>query len=275
MGLRVNTNVPSIHSQEVLRRNRLNLEQDSRAGSSGKRINEAADDAAGLSISEYSRGKNVSLGQAIRNANDGVSVVQVAEGGMQEIGNILIRLKELSIQAASATIGNTERGFIGMEVKQLKEQINNIAASTEFDNRKLLGMGMGDWDVQIGIDNTSNNRFSWSDLEATTKDLGVDWIDLSNIHSAQNSISALDNALDKIVEQRTKVGGMQNRLQSVIRGGLITDENQKATISRIKDADIAKVSADLAKESVLNQSAISILAQANTSNEKAIKLLQL
>ncbi len=276
MSLRINTNVQAIAAQR-----NLNLNHDAQNKSleklaSGSRIVRAADDAAGLAISEKLKAHIRSMRQAERNANDGISLVQVAEGGMNETGNILTRLRELSIQSASDTIGDTERGFINKEVKGLKEEIDRIALSTEFNGRKLLDGNSEALDIQVGIKNNDfEDRFKFNakNLTSTLKALNLEGVDNATKEGSQMNLEMLDKAITKINENRSELGALQNRLQSTINNLGIYRENLSAANSRIRDTDIAEETSELTKNNILTQATVSVLGQANNNAQVALKLL--
>lgn len=276
MGLRIATNIPSIAAQRTLMINHDNLNRSLEKLSSGTRINRAGDDAAGLAISEKLKGNIRSMKQANRNANDGISLVQTAEGAMNEIGNILIRMRELSIQGASDTIGNVERGFINKEVQGLKAEIDRIANSTEFNGRKLLSGVEQDLDLQVGIhNNPMEDRFTITTeaLNSTLNKLGLDNITTESKETSQNNLSELDQAIEHMNGNRAVLGAFQNRLASTINNLNIYTENLSAANSRIRDTDMAEETTELTKSNILSQANISVLAQANQSPMMALKLL--
>lgn len=276
MALRINTNVQAIAAQR-----NLNLNHDAQNKSleklaSGSRIVRAADDAAGLAISEKLKAHIRSMRQAERNANDGISLVQVAEGGMNETSNILTRLRELSIQSASDTIGDVERGFINKEVKGLKDEIDRIALSTEFNGKKLLDGNSEQLDIQVGIKNNDfEDRFKFNakSLTSTLGALGLEGIDNATKEGSQMNLEMLDKAITKINENRSELGALQNRLQSTINNLGIYRENLSAANSRIRDTDIAEETSELTKQNILTQSTVSVLGQANNNAQIALKLL--
>lgn len=276
MGLRIATNAQSISAQRNLgvtgSAQKSNLEHLA----SGSRIYRAADDAAGLAISEKMRAHIRSDRQAVRNANDGISMIQTAEGGMNEVGNILVRFRELSIQAASDTIGDVERGFIDKEVQQLASEVNRIAVSTEFNGKKLLA-GEGEvMEVQVGLMNDAeNDRFQYdtSKTDATMGNLGIDGITVASKGDAQENLTRIDGAITKLTENRAELGAMQNRLVSTVNNLQIYDENLSSARSRIYDVDMASETAELTKNNILNQAGVSVLSQANNNNLLALKLL--
>ncbi len=276
MGLRINTNVQSLIAQRNLGISNQKQQSSLEKISSGTRIAKAADDSAGLAISSKMQADIRSLRQDNRNANDGVSMVQVAEGGMNEIGNILTRFRELSIQAASDTIGDKERGFINKEVMQLRSEIDRIANTTEFNGKKLL-MGQGDkLEIQVGLNNSpENDRFTF-DLQkqnVTTSNLGVDDVNTLTKEAAQGNLAKIDSAIKNLSENRADVGALQNRLQSSISNLSIYEENLSAANSRIKDVDIASETSELTKSNILSQAGVAVLSQANNNAMGALKLL--
>lgn len=276
MGLRINTNTTSLNAQRNLKNS---TEQQSRALeklSSGERIVRAADDAAGLAISEKLKASIRGLGQANRNANDGISLVQTAEGGLNEISNILIRLRELSVQAASDTIGEEERGFLDLEYQQLKEEVTRIADTTQFNGRNLLNGQGGQMEIQVGIHNDPQNdrlKYIPENNVVTTEALQLTDSTVSNKLGAQENLSALDKAIRKVNGDRASLGALQNRLSSTITNLNISIENLSAANSRIRDADMAVQSSELTKQNILNQAGISVLAQANQKQASALALI--
>lgn len=276
MGLRVNTNTQSIAAHRALTATAEAQKRSIEKLASGTRINRAADDAAGLAISENMKAQIRSIRQDIRNGMDGISMVQVAEGGLQEIGNILTRFRELSIQAASDTIGDTERGFIDKEVQQLAVEVDRIANSTEFNGRKLLS-GEGDvLELQIGIRNNpelDRLTIDTSKTEGTLSYLGLDGISTADKTSAQDNLDNIDEAITRLSENRAELGALQNKMESSVNNLRIYDENLSAARSRIYDVDMASESAELVKQNILAQSGVVVLSQANHNTELALKLL--
>jgi len=276
MGLRINTNVQSLAAQRNLGLNSAGQKNSLEKLASGSRIVRAADDAAGLAISEKMRASIRSIRQATRNANDGISMIQTAEGGMNEIGNILVRFRELSIQAASDTIGDTERGFVDKEVQQLKSEIDRIANSTEFNGHKLL-KGEGEtMDIQIGLyNNPAEDRFVYDSakINATMDRLGVTGLSVITKEDAQNNLDVIDSAIKTLTENRAELGAMQNRVQSTVNNLGVYDENLSAANSRIRDVDMASETAELTKYNILASAGTTVLSQANQNNMSALKLL--
>ena len=276
MGLRINTNVTSLAAQRTLGQN--NAEQASTLNklSSGTRIVRSADDAAGLAISEKLKAQVRGLQQAERNANDGISMIQVAEGGLQEVGNILIRMRELSVQSASDTVGDKERAFTDLEYQNLKQEIERISQVTEFNGKKLLN-GEGDtYDFQIGIYNDDFQdriKFDTSMLNSSIGSLGVDGIAVSSKEDAQSSLATLDEAIQKVSGQRAELGAKQNRLSSTVSNLQVSTENLSAANSRIRDTDYAAETAKNTKLNILTNAGSSVLAQSNAQGQAALKLI--
>jgi flagellin len=276
MGFRINTNVASLSAQRSLGTNNRNSESTLSKLSSGSRITKASDDAAGLAISEKLKARITSTDQANRNANDGISMVQTAEGGLDEISSMLTRLRELSVQSASDTVGDTERGFTDMEYQNLKQEIERISQVTEFNGTKLLS-GEGDkLDFQIGVNNNEfQDRISYdtSAQNAGIDGLGISDMSVSSKEGAQGSLETIDSAIEKVSGQRSSLGAIQNRLISTSNNLEVTNENLSAANSRIRDVDYAKASAENAKNGILNQAGTAVLAQANQNGQNALRLI--
>jgi flagellin len=276
MGLRITTNIASLNAQKNLAVTQRAVNQSLARMSSGMRINQASDDAAGLAISENLKGQIRGMRQAGRNANDGISLVQVAEGGLNEVSNMLIRLRELGVQAASDTIGDTERKFIDVEYQQLKSEIQRISEVTTFNGRDLLNGTGGVIDIQVGTHNDSfKDRISFnaSAANSSLEALGVSAEGTATKEGAQTSIDAVDKAMVQVNAIRANFGAMQNRLTSTTANLAISDENLSAANSRIRDADIASESSELMRNNILAQAGVSVLAQANNTSQLALKLL--
>jgi flagellin len=308
MGLRIRTNVASLNAQRRLGQSTDALGESGNKLASGERINKASDDAAGLAISENLRADVRSLNQAKRNALDGVSLVQTAEGGLNETTNMLVRLRELAVQAASDTIGNTERGFLDKEYQALKSEIDRIANSTEFNGTRLLvgqvalpedmnsGANAFPLEVQISkdyytesdslengnptniirIDLQSLNAYSSGEnsLNINQSNAGEEVAGIDNKIGAQMSIGRLDTAITQVNEYRSYLGSIQNRLGSTIANLGVQTENLDTARSRIKDTDFAAETAEFTKMKILQQAGTSVLAQANQAPQVALGLLQ-
>ncbi len=276
MGLRINTNTASINAQRNLMGTKLGLDRSLERLSSGYRINRAGDDAAGLAISENLKAQIRGLKQASRNAQDGVSLVQVAEGGLNEVSSIMIRLRELAVQAASDTIGPVERQFLNVEYDQLVSEVDRIADSTEFNGTQLLSGTGSILDFQVGTRNDPNiDRLSFdaSKSDANTAALGINLTSVADKASAQNSLAAIDSAIISVSAMRADFGAIQNRLQSTISNIAVSVENMSAANSRIRDVDVAEETAEMTRNNILLQAGTSVLAQANQSSNTALELL--
>ena len=276
MGFRVSTNIAAINAQRNLLSSQNNINDSMSKLASGSRINKAADDAAGLAISENIKAQIRSARQANRNANDGISMVQTAEGGLNEIGNIIVRLRELGIQAASDTVGDTERSFIDKEVQQLKSEVQRIASVTTWGTTKLLDGTTPVFDYQVGLYNDDfEDRISFDAAEnvATLDALGLEGVDYTSKEGAQEALAYLDDAQTDVNGMRANLGALQNRLQSTVQNLLVAEENMSAANSRIRDTDVAEASAELTRNNILLQAATSTLAQANQVNGTALKLI--
>jgi flagellin len=276
MGMRVSTNVGAINAQRNLVTSQRVMNKSMSQLASGSRINIAADDAAGLAISEKLKASIRSARQANRNANDGISMVQTAEGGLNEIGNIIVRLRELGIQAASDTVGDTERAFINQEVNQLKQEINRIASVTTWGTTKLLDGSTPTFDFQVGLYNNSEDdriSFEASKNKATLDALGLDGLDYSSKRGAQTALSALDGAQTQVNGMRANLGALQNRLASTVDNLSVAEENMSAANSRIRDTDVALASSEMTRNNILLQASTATLAQANSVNQLALKLI--
>lgn len=276
MGFRINTNVSSIAAQRSLSVNNREAENNLAKLSSGTRITKAADDAAGLAISEKMKAGIRSMKQADRNANDGISMVQIAEGGLNEVSSILTRMRELAVQTASDTVGDVERDMTNMEYQNLKLELDRISQVTEFNGKKLLDGTGGQYDFQVGINNDAfQDRISYdaSRVNAGLDGLGVSELDVSSKVGSQESLSSLDKAIETVSGQRAFLGAIQNRLVSTSNNLQISVENLSAANSRIRDVDYADATATKAKNDILNSAGTSVLAQANMSGQNALKLI--
>lgn len=276
MGMRVTTNMAAINAQRNLIGSQRDINKSMAQLSSGSRINRAADDAAGLAISERLKGSIRSARQANRNANDGISMVQTAEGGLNEIGNIITRLRELGIQAASDTVGEVERGFVDKEVQQLKSETQRIAQSTKWGSTNLLDGTAGTFDFQVGIYNKAEEDrigFDASLTNASLDSLGLSGIDYTTKEGAQEALSLLDDATTNVNGMRANLGALQNRLTSTVDNLGVLEENMSAANSRIRDTDVAQASSEMTRNNILLQAGTATLAQANSINQLALKLI--
>ena len=294
MGMRIRTNVTSLVAQRHLSNNNKTLGESLERLSSGYRINKSRDDAAGLAVSENMRGKIRGLNQAKRNANDAVSMLQVAEGAMNEMGNILIRMRELTVQASSDTLADRDRSFLNREYVQLANEIDRIAATAEFNENKFFVADSDnprtEYIIQVGPNNTpiESNQDTLSinleGLKFTTADLGINTeseIGPKNMdeegpsrNDIAGKLTTIDDALERVASERATLGSMQSRLDSTINNLSISIENLNTSMSRIRDVDYASETSLLAKQRILSQSNLSVLSQANQLPEMALSLLR-
>jgi len=280
MAITINTNVASMNAQRNLGRTQGALAGNLGRLSTGLRINTAADDAAGLAISEKLRSQIRSLGQAERNANDAVSMLQTAEGAMNEVSGILTRMRELSVQSANGTLGSAERGFLNDEVTALTNELDRIAQVTEFNGNKLLTGGTTgtSFSFQVGIGATSSDTISATIKGVASADLGgvtggLGSVDISTATGAQSALSVIDQAISDVSSRRADMGSVQNRLNVTISNLGSARENLSAANSRIRDVDVASETADMTRNNILMQAGVSVLAQANQAPSVALALL--
>lgn len=277
MGLRIATNVQALNAQKNLYGVSNDISTTMARLSSGYRINKSADDAAGLAISENLKAQIRGFKQANRNANDGISLVQVAEGGLNEISGMLIRLRELAVQSSSDTIGDRERILVNTEYQALKEEIERVAQTTQFNGTSLLNGTNGVLEFQVGVYNDPlNDRISFdaSQGNVTLQSLMLNEVSVLTKEQSQESLAFVDEALAFVGSARATLGSLQNRLQTTSQVLATSEENFAAANSRIRDTDIAAESTNLAKNNILMNAATSVLAQANTQQQLALKLLQ-
>ena len=270
MGLRVNTNIFSLTAQRNLNNVTSRLQGNFSRLSSGLRIANASDDAAGLGISERMRSQIRSLGAASRNAQDGISLVQTAESALSETGSNLSRMRELAVQASSGTLNTTDRTTINSEFTALATEITRIADQTEFNGISLLN-NTSAISIQVGLDSGDSISLSNTDNDAAT--LGISGLSTGTAAAAQAALATIDTAIDSVTTSRGTLGATQNRLQSTFRSILGASENLSAAESRIRDVDVAFETADLTRNSILQQASVSILSQANVQPQLALSLL--
>ncbi len=305
MGLRIKTNVDALVARRHMEENTRKISESMEKLSSGQRINKSADDAAGLAVSERIRAQTHSLDVAKRNASDGISYIQVAEGALNEVTNITIRMRELSAQAASDTLGNRERGFLDKEFQQLRQEVGRIVETTEFNGTKLLssdsldpiqifvggsnrGNDMNDDAPDIDEDNNPDViSIDLKDLESLTKSLdGITKGDLSIVpddpdgratdlgSGTEELFNVLDTAVNDISSFRATLGSVQSRLNSTITNIDVSNENLNAAMSRIKDVDYADETAKFTQARILSQASMSMMSHSNTKSEMVLSLLQ-
>ena len=276
MGLRVSTNVSSINAQRTMAGSQRDIQKSFAQLASGSRITKSSDDAAGLSISENLKSTIRSYNQAQRNANDGMSMVQVSEGGLGEISNIITRLKELGVQAASDTVGDSERGFINKEVQQLLKESQRIAQTTRWGDQTLLDGSGKTFEFQVGMNNDDFEdriAFDASEQNASLENIGLDGFDYSTKEGAREALERVDVAQRTVNGFRANLGAIQNRLTSTADNLGVAMENFSAANSRIRDTDVAQSSAELSRNNVLINASVGVLAQANQQPTMALRLL--
>ena len=275
MAISVVTNVSSIRSQRNLAKVTQSTSQNIERLSSGLRINRAGDDAARSAISSQMSALQLGLKQADRNANDNISLVQTAEGALNEVGGIVTRMRELAVQSANeGTMDTTERGYLQQEFNILRSELDRIVNVTEYNGQKLVdGTISGGIDFQVGMNNTANDRISLSLTATTSTGLSIDTDSLATASQAQAAITALDTALATVNTERSTLGATQNRLQMTISNLGNMYENMAASNSRLKDVDVAEESAAFSRNQILSQAATSMLAQANQLPQSALSLI--
>lgn len=276
MGLRVNTNVPSIQATNSLNKVSKAAQESFSKLSSGEKINKAADDAAGMAISEKMKSVIRSSKQANRNANDGISMVQTAEGGLSESSSILTRMRELAMQASTDTISDSDRAKSSLEYEALKDELERISQSIEYNGMKLLDGKTSQIDFQVGtgsIDKNDYISFRPSELNSGVQSLGVSSLSIRSKLSAQSSLTQMDQAINRITNQRATLGSIQNRLVNSTSNLMSYTENMSSANNRIRDTDFAEETSQLTKNAILMESGTAVLAQANTTGKGALKLL--
>ncbi|MDZ4774717.1 MAG: flagellin [Planctomycetota bacterium] len=274
MGLRINTNIASLNAQKNLNSVSDRLGGNYQRLSSGLRITQASDDAAGLGLSEKLRSKIRSFDQAGRNAQDGISLTQTAEGALQETSNILNRIRELAVQSANGTLGTEERATIDNEVQSLVSEIDRIADTTEFNGVQLLDGSGTTASIQVGINSGATQQIDIALQDTKVATLGVDSIDTTTASGATAALADIDAAIDAVNTGRGSLGAAQNRLNSAFGSIQTARENLSASESRIRDVDFASETAELTRNTVLQQAATSVLQQANTQPQIALSLLR-
>ena len=272
MGLRVNTNIFSMTAQRNLNVVSDRLEGNFTRLASGLRIATASDDAAGMGISERMRSRIRSFEQASRNAQDGISLAQTAESALDEVSSSLTRMRELAIQASNGTLNTTDRTTINTEFQALRTEIDRIADQTEFNGISLLNGSNASVSIQVGLDSGETIAITLQNSTDTT--LGLSTLGTGTTTNAQAALSSLDSAINTINSARGNLGAVQNRLSSSFRSILSARENLAAAESRIRDVDIAAETADLTRNTIMQQASVSVLSQANTQPQIALSLLQ-
>lgn len=276
MSISLLTNLGSLNIRRYLEKASEDHDRANERVASGRRINRSLDDAAGLAISSRLESKIRSTQQAERTALDALSLIQVAEGGMNEVSNILVRVRELSIQAGSDNLSDEERNLLNFEGKQLTEEIERLAQSTSFSGTSLLNGSGKELSFQIGIENTEYDRISYDSgkINLTAGNLGVASLDLSEKGSALDGLENIDKAMLQTQAARAQLGALQARMHPMVSNLRNFEENLTAANARIRDADLAKESTELIRTQVQQKAAISVLAQANLSPALALKLIE-
>jgi flagellin len=282
MSISVLTNVSSINAQRNLATTQASLAASIGRLSSGMRINTASDDAAGLGISENLKSNIRSLAQAQRNANDGISMSQVAEGSMNEMQGLVTRMRELAVQSSNGTLGVNERAYIETEFTQLSKEIQRISKVTDFNGQKLLnGEASKGLTFQIGINNSADDQLAMSIATLTSSTLGgatvastIAGAKLSTATNARLALATFDKAIQQLSQARAKLGATQNRMMVTVSNLAVAQENLTAANSRIRDVDVANESANLTKSQILSQAGLAVLAQANQLPQSALSLLR-
>ncbi len=274
--MKINTNIAAIQGQNALKKSSRDVEESQSKLASGTRIVKAADDAAGLAISEKMKAEIRSSKQANRNANDGISLVQTAEGGLNESSTLLTRMKELAMQAATDTLGDTERQLVENEYQGMQAELDRIAAGTEFGGRKLLNGQGSNLDFQVGLHGQKMNRVSYDagSIRSDSNALGISGGTVTSKDDARNVLGRIDQAFDKISGHRAMLGSIQNRLQTSSNNLDVYTENMSASNSRIRDVDYAVESSNLARGKIITEAGTAVLAQANISPQAALRLVQ-
>tara|TARA_B100001248_G_C27399124_1_gene468450 strand:- start:7627 stop:8460 length:834 start_codon:yes stop_codon:yes gene_type:complete len=274
MPIRIGTNVSSIAAQNALEKNFDRREHAIKSLASGKRIVKASDDAAGFSIAENLRAQKRGLAASERNIQDAISFIQVAEGSMNEQNNILIRMRELAIQAASDTVSDVERGFLNKEFTQLSEELDRIANSTSYGQQKLLAGEVKEFEFQVGTKNDENDRINFTlEADARADALGVNGLDIEDQDDALDSLSDIDEGLSRIAGMRAEFGSIQSRLHIAAGHAATQYENVAAAHSNVADADVAKETAELTQANILSDMGVAVLAQANQNPLQAQRLI--
>lgn len=277
MSMRIMTNEAALNAQRNLGLTNNRLYSTLEKLSSGSRINRAADDAAGLAISDTLHATIRSLGQAVRNAQDGASLIQVFEGGTTEINNMLMRIRELAMQAASDTVGDKERSLINNEVQELKLEVERVAQTTKYAGQTLLNGEAEALEFQVGTENNpevDRIMFDPGEADLTADSLAIDSIDISQKENAQESLEVLDEGIMRVNTVRSKVGSIQSRLMTCVSSDEIYIENLSSARSRIRDTDVALESTNLARETIIRNSGVAMLSQANQTPAVALQLLR-
>ena len=274
MPLSINTNIASISAQRSFLNSSRDLETAYERLASGKRVNSSVDDAAGLAVATKMASRVSGLNQAVRNTNDGVSMVQIAEGSMAEVTSILQRMRDLAVQAANSSVGSTERGFLNNEKDELLTALTNSLKQAQFNGISLVTGSAVQLTFQVGADQTDQLAFTIGAMSASSLTVGGSSADIDSIANASTAISNIDTALSAVATARASLGAIQSQLESTVRNLSNVAENTAAAAGRIMDTDYAAETANLTKAQILQQAATSVLAQANAQPQNILSLLQ-
>lgn len=269
MAQTINTNIPSLTAQRNLSNTQELMNTSLARLSSGLRVNSAKDDAAGLAIAERMDAQVRGMSAAMRNANDAISFAQVAEGGYEEIGNMMQRMRELAVQAANGTNSSSDLENLDAEFQALNDEVERIAEVTQFNGKSIIGSSVGSFSFQVGANNTTNEQ-----LTITTTALSAITDSITTAAAAQTAIDSLDDAIDEVTGLRAELGATQSQFSSAIRNLQVGMENQAAARSRIVDADFAVETSNMTRASILQQAGVAMVAQANAQPQSVLSLLR-
>jgi len=273
MALNIFTNVPSLNAQRHLETSSSNLNKSLERLSSGLRINSAADDAAGLALADRLRADVRIASQAIRNANDGISAISIGEKALGKVGEILTRLSELASQSATGLVSDTQRSAIQTEFTALVSEVDRISVTTSFNGVNLLSAGTT-VSLQVGLDGTTNSRISFTTVDGSSSGIGLSSVAVSTAGAAQSALGSISTAIAGVAQRRGQLGAVESRLNTAIQNLRVARENFSAAESRIRDSDVAEETANLTRNTILQQAGVAILAQANQQPQLALQLLR-
>lgn len=273
MALNIFTNVPSLNAQRHLEGSSNNLNKSLERLSSGLRINSASDDAAGLALADRLRADVRIASQAIRNANDGISAISIGEKALGKVGEILTRLSELASQSATGLVSDTQRSAIQTEFTALVSEVDRISVTTSFNGVNLLSGGTT-VDLQVGLDGSANSRISFSTVDGSSSGIGLSSVSVSTAGAAQSALGSITTAIANVAQSRGALGAVESRLNTAIQNLRVARENFSSAESRIRDADVAEETANLTRNTILQQAGVAILAQANQQPQLALQLLR-
>lgn len=270
--MRVNTNIASISAQNALYESSYAMEKSIEKLSTGLRINRASDDAAGLAVSENLRAQVRGLKMSSRNAQDGISALQIGEGSLNEVSSISQRMRELAVEASTDTLTNTERGYLNQEYSQLTTEIDRIINVSEFNGEKLLNGNWANKTLQIGANNSTNDQMTIAITSMTSTSIGINSTSIGTASNAQSAISSLDTAIDSVSSQRSNIGAYVNRLEHTVNNLNNSNLNVQSAESQIRDVDVGEEMANFTKTQILTQTGMAMLSQANATPSYALSL---